>query len=292
MELVFENLTKKYGDKCALTDFSAVLHEGIYGILGPNGSGKSTLMNCITDNVKRTSGEILFDGEEILKLGRKFRGYIGYMPQQQGFYENFTAMRFLYYLAGLKGLKKKEAKKQIKELLDIVGLSADADRRLGGYSGGMRQRVLLASALIGNPKIVIMDEPTAGLDPEERIRTRNLISKIAQDKIIILATHVVSDIECIANQVLMMSGGKLIRQDTPYALMNSVKDKVYEKICTMGEAEEYQKMYRIGNIYQRHEGLVLRIVNDTQPEGFERVKEDIGLEDVYLYYLKKREVQK
>lgn len=290
MELAFEKLTKKYGDKYALTDFSAVMNEGIYGILGPNGSGKSTLMNCITDNVKRTSGKILFDGEEILKLGRKFRGYIGYMPQQQGFYENFTAIRFLYYIAGLKGLKKKEAKKQITELLEIVGLSGEADRRLGGYSGGMRQRVLLASALIGEPKIVIMDEPTAGLDPEERIRTRNLISKIAQNKIIILATHVVSDIECIANQVLMISSGRLIRQDTPYSLMNSVKDKVYEKICTMEEAEEYQKKYKIGNIYQRHEGLVLRIVSDIQPEGFENAAENIGLEDVYLYYLKGRKI--
>ncbi len=289
MELVFENLTKEYGENRALDNFNATLTEGIYGILGPNGSGKSTLMNCITDNIKRTSGKILFDGEEILSMGAKFRECVGFMPQQQGFYENFSADRFLFYIAGLKGLKKKEAAKQIDELLAVVGLEKERKRKLGGFSGGMRQRILMVSALLGNPKIVIMDEPTAGLDPEERIRTRNFISKIAQDRIVILATHVVSDIECIAGQVIMLKKGKLIGQASPYELMQSVKDKIYERVCTAEEAEKYQQKYKVGNIFQRHNGMVLRIVSDEKPEEFEKVDGDVSLEDVYLYYLKGRE---
>lgn len=289
MELTFEHLTKVYGDNKALDDFTTVMTEGIYGILGPNGSGKSTLMNCITDNIKRTSGKILFNGEEILSLGKSFREDVGFMPQQQGFYDNFTADRFLFYIAGLKGIKRKAASEQIEELLDVVGLKADKNKRLGGFSGGMRQRILLVSALLGNPKIVIMDEPTAGLDPEERIRTRNFISKIANDRVVILATHVVSDIECIANQVIMLKKGKLIGRDTPYNLMMSVKDKIYEKKCTAKEAEMYQKKYKVGNIFQRQSGMALRIVADEKPEEFEKVDGDVSLEDVYLYYLKGRE---
>lgn len=289
MELAFEHLTKVYGDNKALDDFTTVMTEGIYGILGPNGSGKSTLMNCITDNIKRTSGKILFNGEEILSLGKSFREDVGFMPQQQGFYDNFTADRFLFYIAGLKGIKRKAASEQIEELLDVVGLKADKNKRLGGFSGGMRQRILLVSALLGNPKIVIMDEPTAGLDPEERIRTRNFISKIANDRVVILATHVVSDIECIANQVIMLKKGKLIGRDTPYNLMMSVKDKIYEKKCNAKEAEMYQKKYKVGNIFQRQSGMALRIVADEKPEEFEKVDGDVSLEDVYLYYLKGRE---
>ena len=289
MELVFEHLTKEYGNNKALNDFNACMKEGIYGILGPNGSGKSTLMNCITDNIKRTSGKILFNGEEILSMGSRFRQCVGFMPQQQGFYDNLTAYRFLFYIAGLKGIKRKAAKEQIDELLEIVGLESEKNRKLGGYSGGMRQRILLASALLGNPSIVIMDEPTAGLDPEERIRTRNFISKIAQDRIVLLATHVVSDIECIANQVIMLKKGKLIGQNTPYELMDSVKDKIYERVCSSGEIEMYQKKYKVGNIFQRQNGMVLRIVADEKPEEFEPVTGDVSLEDVYLYYLKGRE---
>ena len=192
MELKFENLTKNYKTKIALNHFTVSLTEGIYGILGPNGAGKSTLMNLLTDNVKRTSGNIYFNGKEILTLKEKFRREIGYMPQQQGMYDEFSANRFLYYIAGVKGIPKKQAKQEISALLDLVGLSSVAHRRLGSFSGGMKQRVLLAQALLGNPSILILDEPTTGLDPEERIRIRNYISELSTNKIVLFATHVVS----------------------------------------------------------------------------------------------------
>ena len=285
MELKFENLTKNYKTKIALNHFTVSLTEGIYGILGPNGAGKSTLMNLLTDNVKRTSGNIYFNGKEILTLKEKFRREIGYMPQQQGMYDEFSANRVLYYIAGVKGIPKKQAKQEISALLDLVGLSSVAHRRLGSFSGGMKQRVLLAQALLGNPSILILDEPTTGLDPEERIRIRNYISELSTNKIVLFATHVVSDIESIATEVLLIRQGELLKKASPLALIEEISGKVGEGLVTREEVAALQKKYQIGNVYQGRQGLKLRLVADELPEGFVPVTDHIDLEDVYLYYL-------
>ena len=225
MELRIEGLTKQYGQKKALDAFSVTFTEGLYGILGANGAGKSTLMNLITDNISRTSGEILFDGTDILKLGKAFRTKVGYMPQQQGFYEQFSGRAFLHYMAELKEIPRKQAKVQVEELLELVNLDGDAHRKVGGYSGGMKQRLLLAQALLGDPSILILDEPTAGLDPKERIRLRNYIADLGRNKIVLLATHIVSDIETIAGQVVLMQDGKLVRQGSVEELLEEMKEK-------------------------------------------------------------------
>ncbi len=191
MELKIENLVKDYGQNRALDNFNYTFTEGVYGLLGPNGAGKSTMMNIITDNLAATSGKITFDGEDIKKLGSEYLRQLGFMPQQQNLYPSFSGLRFMYYMAALKGLKKKEADEQIPKLIKMVNLAGHEDKKLGAYSGGMKQRILIAQALLGNPKILIMDEPTAGLDPKERIRIRNIISEVSRDKTVILATHVV-----------------------------------------------------------------------------------------------------
>ena len=182
-------------------------------------------MNLITDNISRTSGEILFDGTDILKLGKAFRTKVGYMPQQQGFYEQFSGRAFLHYMAELKEIPRKQAKVQVEELLKLVNLDGDAHRKVGGYSGGMKQRLLLAQALLGDPSILILDEPTAGLDPKERIRLRNYIADLGRNKIVLLATHIVSDIETIAGQVVLMQDGKLVRQGSVEELLEEMKEK-------------------------------------------------------------------
>ena len=230
MELTIQNLTKTYGNKVALREFSYTFAPGIYGILGANGAGKSTLMNLITDNVKRDSGEILWNGTDILKLGREFRREVGYMPQQQGMYPDYSARDFLHYMAAIKELHRTESRTQIEELLAVVNLSEDAHKRLGGFSGGMRQRVLLAQALLGDPKILILDEPTAGLDPKERLRLRQYISDLARNKIVFLTTHIVSDIESIANDVLLMKQGELVAHGAPDALIAAVRGRDLEDV--------------------------------------------------------------
>lgn len=230
MELRIEHLTKKYGEKVALRDFTYTFTPGIYGILGANGAGKSTLMNLITDNVKRTEGQILWDGTDILKLGKSFRGKLGYMPQQQGMYNDFSARAFLRYMAQIKEIPKKQADEQIEQLLDVVNLREDAHKKVGSFSGGMRQRVLLAQALLGDPKILILDEPTAGLDPRERLRLRQYISDLAQDRIVFLTTHIVSDIESIAGDVLLMKQGELVRHGAPEVLIASCGGKDLEDV--------------------------------------------------------------
>ena len=230
MELRIEHLTKKYGEKVALRDFTYTFTPGIYGILGANGAGKSTLMNLITDNVKRNEGHILWDGTDILKLGKVFRGKLGYSCQQQGMYNDFSARAFLRYMAQIKEIPKKQANEQIEQLLDVVNLREDAHKKVGGFSGGMRQRVLLAQALLGDPKILILDEPTAGLDPRERLRLRQYISDLAQDRIVFLTTHIVSDIESIAGDVLLMKQGELVRHGAPEVLIASCGGKNLEDV--------------------------------------------------------------
>ena len=303
MKLEVRNLKKTYGTVQALKGINYTFTPGVYGILGANGAGKSTMINLITDNVSRdkmNGGSILFGEdsaeEDILKLGKQFRGLVGYMPQQQGFYEDFSPKAFLKYMAEIKGVKKikttddngnevvKTVNQQIDELLEVVNHTKVAYKKIGGFSGGMKQRVLLAQALLGNPKILILDEPTAGLDPKERISIRNYIAELSKDKIILFATHVVSDIECIADKVLLLKSGEIIATGTPVELIESMAGKVGEITCTLDEVGELQKEYKIGNIRQRKNGLALRVVGDELPEEAVKVGDNIDLEDVYLYY--------
>lgn len=303
MKLEIRNLKKTYGTVQALKGISYTFTPGVYGILGANGAGKSTMINLITDNVSRdkvNGGSILYnennDETDILKLGKLFRARVGYMPQQQGFYEDFSPKAFLKYMAEIKGVKKlktvdengneivKTVNQQIDELLEVVNLTNVAYKKIGGFSGGMKQRVLLAQALLGDPKILILDEPTAGLDPKERISIRNYIAELSKDKIILFATHVVSDIECIADKVLLLKSGEIIATGTPVELIESMAGKVGEITCTLDEVGELQKEYKIGNIRQRKNGLALRVVGDKLPEEAVKVEDNIDLEDVYLYY--------
>lgn len=293
MELQLEHLSKTYGTVQALKDISYTFKPGIYGILGANGAGKSTMINLITDNVARdkgsAGGSILYDGQDILKLGSRFRGIIGYMPQQQGFYEDFSPKAFLRYMAEIKGIKGKNengqtVKEQIDELLEVVNLTGVAYKKIGGFSEGMKQRVLLAQALLGDPDILILDEPTAGLDPKERIAIRNYIAELSRNKIILFATHVVSDIECIADYVLLLKKGEIIAMGTPVELIEKMHGKVAEITCTLDEVGKLQEKYHIGNIRQRKNGIALRLVGDELPDEAVMVDENIDLEDVYLYY--------
>lgn len=284
MKLEVNHLTKHYGGVTALNDLDLKLENGIYGLLGPNGAGKSTLIHLLTDNVAREQGEILCDGKDILKLGQKYRKRLGYMPQQQGFYEDFSAGAFLMYMAQLKGIKKREAKKKIQTLLDVVNLSEVVHKKMGSFSGGMKQRVLLAQALLNDPEILILDEPTAGLDPKERIRIRNFISEIASDKIVILATHIVSDVESVAKEILLLQKGTLIGQGTPYQLLESIKNHVYEIQTTEENLKIIQNNYRITNLYHTAEGIHVKVVSDVPPEEYTYIPAVANLEDVYLYY--------
>lgn len=210
MELKLQNVTKKYGDKTALDDVSIRLTEGIYALLGPNGAGKSTMMNLITGNLKPTSGKLLWDGKETRLLGADYRSLLGYAPQQQGLYDAFSGRRFLSYMAALKDIPKKQMKEEIARVLSYVNLTESADRPIGAYSGGMKQRILIAQAILGTPKLVILDEPTAGLDPKERVRIREKIQELSGDKIILVSTHVVSDIQSIAKEVLLLKQGQIV----------------------------------------------------------------------------------
>lgn len=291
MRIEICGLTKNYGATCALKDFSVILQPGIYGLLGPNGAGKSTLMGLLTDTVKRETGQILCEGKDILELGAQFRAMVGYMPQQQGYYEEFTVGRYLYYMSALKGMSRKQAKEEIRSLLEVVGLSHCLHKKMGGLSGGMRQRILLAQALLNDPKILLLDEPTAGLDPEERIRIRNHISAIAADKIILLATHVVSDVESIAEQVLLLRKGELIAADTPVALIEGVRPYVSEVLCTKEELESYREKYAISNISQVDGKFLLQLVGEDMPPSIsQRVR--VSLDDVYLFHTRRgRQVQ-
>lgn len=285
--LVTKNLTKKYGEHTVLDNVSLTLDKGVYGILGANGAGKSTFLNLITDNIKRTSGEILYNDTEILTMGAKFRRKVGYTPQLQGMYEDFTAGQFMRYIGSLKAMKRSECKKQTHELLALVGLDNVAHKKLGAFSGGMRQRVLLAAAMLDNPEILILDEPTAGLDPEERIRLRNHIAEISENRTVLLATHVVDDIECIAEKVILMKKGIVLRFSSPSELMNEICGKVGEFCGTFEEVNALKEKYGKGQTIRRGNGFIFRAAEDDLPDSFKRV-DNITLEDVYLYYAEGR----
>lgn len=285
--LEISELTKRYGDNTALKGFNYTFTAGVYGLLGPNGAGKSTLMNIITDNIKPTSGQVLLDGKpttESAKTAKEFRAGLGFMPQQQGLYPDFTLERFLYYMSALKGLNKKTAGEQIKKIVKSVNLDGCEKKRLGGFSGGMRQRAMIAQTLLGDPKIIILDEPTAGLDPKERIRIRNLISEIAFEKIVIIATHVVSDIEFIAKEVLLLKKGELINSGAPHLLCEKISGKVFEITASESDVRDISAKYKVGNISKDEENVYVRIISENAPENYNCKAKKPDLEDLYLYY--------
>ncbi|MBQ8216094.1 MAG: ATP-binding cassette domain-containing protein [Clostridia bacterium] len=282
MTLTFDKIYKSYGKTKALQGFSAELEPGIYALLGPNGSGKSTLMNILTDNLKRDSGAILFDGEEILKMGVRFREKLGFMPQYPGMYGNFTAEKFLWYMASLKDIKKEDAMEQIPKILEEVELSDVAHHKISSFSGGMKQRLALAQAVLGDPKVLVLDEPTAGLDPKQRIAIRNYISRIAFDKIVIIATHVVSDIEYIAKQVIMLKKGIVVDSGSPTELIAKMDGRVYSVPLRESEVVDFQSKYRVVNISKNEKGVVARTISDAKPTE-DSLCIAPSLEDYYLF---------
>ena len=283
MELSLDRLTKHYGSKIAVDCVSAAFKPGVYGLLGANGAGKTTLMRMLCAILESTSGEVFFDGKEITSMGADYRNILGYLPQDFGYYPNYTSKEFLLYIAALKGIPKNIAKKRTGELLEVVGLSDVAGKKIKTFSGGMKQRLGIAQALLNTPEILILDEPTAGLDPKERIRFRNLISDYAGDKIVILSTHIVSDIEAIADEVMLMKKGKIILQGTVSELTQKAEGKVWELTVSQEEAGKWQAKATVSNL--RHEGtrVILRILSDSKPDE-RAVPYEASLEDLYLYY--------
>ena len=289
MILHFNSISKSYGSNLALDHFTASLEPGIYALLGPNGSGKSTLMNILTDNLKADSGEITYtsdDGvvEDILKMGVRFREKLGFMPQYPGLYPNFTVERFMWYMAALKGLPREKAKADIPAILTAVELDDVPRRKIGALSGGMKQRLALAQAVLGDPEILILDEPTAGLDPKQRIAIRNYIAKIAFDKIVLIATHVVPDIEFIAKDIILLKKGVIVDNAPPHQLTKKIEGKVWNVPCEETEVQRMQDTYRVTNISRddEHGDVILRILAEEKPKDDAKAAAPT-LEDYYLY---------
>lgn len=279
--LELKNISKNYGKVNALTNINVAFSTGIYALLGPNGSGKSTMMNIITGILPQSSGELLYEGKSIRSLGALYREKIGYMPQHPGMYPSFTARDFLLYMSELKGLPR-ENEKEIDHILRRVELDDCADRKISALSGGMKQRLSLAQAVLGSPKIIVLDEPTAGLDPKQRIAIRNFIAEISIDKTVLWATHIVSDIESIAQEVVILRKGGIIDVNTPEALTEKTKGKVYSVRTDHTGAEELKIKYRICGITPDGDGLNLRLLSETSPcDGAVWVQPT--LEDYYLY---------
>lgn len=283
MELSLDRLSKQYDSKIAVDSISATLTPGVYGLLGANGAGKTTLMRMLCGILEPTSGEVLFNDHEITAMGATYRNMLGYLPQDFGYYPNYTAMEFMLYMAALKGIPRNIAVKRIKKLLTTVDLNHVASKRIRTFSGGMKQRVGIAQALLNNPKVLILDEPTAGLDPKERVRFRNLLSEYAGDKIVILSTHIVSDIEAIADEVLLMKKGRIVQRGTVPELVQKAQGRVWELAVSPRETQMWQAQATVANL--RHEGnhVVLRIVSDKMPSQ-SAVPCSASLEDLYLYY--------
>lgn len=283
MELKMIKLTKQFGDFTAVDHMNLTMTNGVYGLLGVNGAGKTTLMRMICTLLQPTSGKITCNGKDIYKMGADYRKFLGYLPQDFGFYPEFTVRDYLLYIAALKGIRPAVAKKRAKELIAKVGLSKAANKKMKKLSGGMKRRAGIAQAMLNDPKILVLDEPTAGLDPNERIRFRNLISELSEDRLVLLSTHIVSDVEYIANEIWLMNDGRLLHQGTADELIHSMTEGVWKCYAKKSDVPALMKRYKISNIKSEPQGVELRIISGEKPFP-DAVREEATLEDVFLYY--------
>ena len=284
MDLVIENVSKRYGGgNWALRNFSLQLKPGVLGLLGPNGAGKTTLMSILATITRATEGRVLWNGADVATKPDVLRATLGYLPQDFGVYPNLNAVEFLEYLAAVKGLDAAAARRRIDELLNLVNLTDARKRTLGGYSGGMKQRVGIAQALLNDPQLLIVDEPTAGLDPEERVRFRNLLSELSGERIVILSTHIVSDVEATATDIALISQGTLVAHASPEELLTRVEGRVWEWVLPSAELNAARQKYLISNTARRGDGVHARVLADDPPRGAQPVTPN--LEDAYLFSL-------
>src|SRR5579859_4194210 len=284
MQLVLEQLNKDYrGKPAALRGVNLSLGSGVLGLLGPNGAGKSTLMRILATITRATGGRVLWNGMDIAKNPDSLRAVLGYLPQDFGVYPNLSAVEFLEYLAAVKGIAAGAARKRIAELLELVNLTDAAKRPLGGYSGGMRQRVGIAQALLNDPQLLIVDEPTAGLDPEERVRFRNLLSELSGERIVILSTHIVSDVEAVATNIAILAHGRLLAHGSPESILEGVSGQVWELVMPSADLPILRQKYPISSTAHRSDGVHARVVSSAPPSG--AVPLPPSLEDAYLYCL-------
>lgn len=283
MELKINKLTKQFDDFTAVNDLNVTMTNGVYGLLGVNGAGKTTFMRILCTLLQPTSGQILCNGKDIFQMGADYRKLLGYLPQEFGFYPEFTVKDYLLYIAALKGIRPAVAKKRVKNLIAKVGLSKVENQKMKKLSGGMKRRAGIAQAMLNDPKILILDEPTAGLDPNERIRFRNLISELSQERLVLLSTHIVSDVEYIANEIWLMKEGKLLHQGTAEDLIHSMTEKVWKCYTNKADVQDLMKQYKISNIKSEAHGVELRIIAKEKPFP-DAVMEEANLEDVFLYY--------
>ncbi len=283
MKLELDGLTKEFGDFTAVNHMNLTMTNGVYGLLGVNGAGKTTLMRMLCTLLKPTGGAIRCNGKDIFEMDSEYRKLLGYLPQEFGFYPEFTVQDYLLYIAALKGIRPVVAKKRVKELIAKVGLSKVANKNMKKLSGGMKRRAGIAQAMLNNPKILILDEPTAGLDPNERIRFRNLISELSEERLVLLSTHIVSDIEYIASEILLMKDGKLVHKGTAKELIASMPETVWECFVGKDKVSGFMEKYKISNMKAESNGVVLRIISHEKP--FDNAKSvEASLEDVFLYY--------
>lgn len=283
MELKIENLTKEFQKTPAVSHLTYTMENGVYGLLGLNGAGKTTLMRMLCTLLKPTEGRILCNGENIFAMGAGYRKLLGYLPQDFGFYPDFTVRDYLMYIASIKGVHKAVARKRVEELLVRVGLTKAENKKMRKLSGGMKRRAGIAQAMINHPEILILDEPTSGLDPNERIRFRNLISELAQERLVLLSTHIVSDVESIVNEILLMKDGELVHAGSPEQIIEDIPEKVWSLTLGRQEAASYGKRYKTANARSTSSGTELRILSKEKPHP-EAVEEEPGLEDVFLSY--------